>query len=421
MQQTQQLYATPDKQQDTQDRLLLALEHLLAIDALDVKSALNEASDVLVNAMRADKIDVFVLDPHRNTLVSIGLSNTPMSAKQQSLGLDMLPVANGGREVEVYETGKAYMSSHADLDDGMLPGMKYELGVRSAIMMPLVVDGDRRGTIAAVSQRAEAFNTGDMRFMQGVAGWIGMVMHRAELVELNARDAAEQAKRTTADELITTLAHDLNNHLTPLSGRIQLASRRAEREGREDDIRDLREASRVLSRLREMIRDMLDIERLERGIVSITKTPVDLSALVQQVAQTMHSDRCPVNVQLPQRSELVSEADPIRLRQALENLVSNAIKHSPDSVGVEVRLQLELRADGEWAAITVRDRGPGVPTELVPRLFERFTAGPDSSGLGLGLYLARSIAQVHGGSLELEQDYTDGASFRLSLPVTPVQ
>jgi signal transduction histidine kinase len=421
MPQTQQLQPPAEKQLDTQDRLLLALEHLLAIDALDVKSALNEASDVLVNAVRADKIDVFVLNPNRNTLVSIGLSNTPMSAKQQSLGLDILPVANGGREVEVYETGKAYMSSHADLDDGMLPGMKYELGVRSAIMVPLVVDGNRRGTIAAVSQRTEAFNAGDMRFMQGVAGWVGMVMHRAELVEQNTRDAAEQTKRTTADELITTLAHDLNNHLTPLSGRIQLASRRAEREGREDDIRDLREASRVLSRLREMIRDMLDIERLERGIVSITKKPVDLSVLVQQVAQTMQSDRCPVRVQLPQRSELVSEADPIRLRQALENLVSNAVKHSPDSAGVEVRLELDIRADGEWAAITVRDRGPGVPKEMVPRLFERFTAGPDSSGLGLGLYLARSIAQVHGGSLELEQDYTDGASFRLSLPVTPVQ
>jgi two-component system OmpR family sensor kinase len=421
MQQTQQLSATAEKQLDTQDRLLLALEHLLAIDALDVKSALNEASDVLVNAVRADKIDVFVLNPNRNTLVSIGLSNTPMSAKQQSLGLDILPVANGGREVEVYETGEAYMSSHADLDDGMLPGMKYDLGVRSAIMVPLVVDGNRRGTIAAVSQRTEAFSAGDMRFMQGVAGWVGMVMHRAELVEQNTRDAAEQTKRTTADELITTLAHDLNNHLTPLSGRIQLASRRAEREGREDDIRDLGEASRVLSRLREMIRDMLDIERLERGIVSITKKEVNLAALVQQVAQTMQSDRCAINLQLPQQGQLLTEADPIRLRQALENLVSNAIKHSPDGAGVEVRLELDLRADGEWAAITVRDRGPGVPTELVPRLFERFTAGPESSGLGLGLYLARSIAQVHGGNLELQQDYTEGASFCLSLPATPVQ
>ncbi len=109
-------------------------------------------------------------------------------------------------------------------------------------------------------------------------------------------------------------------------------------------------------------------------------------------------------------------ADPKALRQALENLLANAVRHSPMGAPVEVTLATEVREGGEWATIAVRDRGPGIPAEVRPRLFQRFAAGSDSRGLGLGLYLARGITEAHGGTLTLDDSGPIGTTFRLAVP-----
>jgi signal transduction histidine kinase len=109
-------------------------------------------------------------------------------------------------------------------------------------------------------------------------------------------------------------------------------------------------------------------------------------------------------------------ADSERLRQVLENLVTNAIKHSPAGEPVMVELAIENRIDGKWANVTVADRGPGVPVDQLPTLFTRFAAGAGSTGLGLGLYLAARIAAAHGGSLDVNSTPGAGARFTLALP-----
>jgi two-component system OmpR family sensor kinase len=120
-----------------------------------------------------------------------------------------------------------------------------------------------------------------------------------------------------------------------------------------------------------------------------------------------------VEVQAPM-DELVVTADASRLRQVLENLLSNALKVQPEGQPVLVVLETN---EGS-ASVTVADNGPGVAPDLVPQLFQRFRAGADSVGLGLGLYLARSITEAHGGTLELDSRPGDGARFVVRLPVT---
>lgn len=398
-----------------QSKYLSTLESLLEIDALDVRSALDNASDFLAEVMGADKIDGFMYDPSNQTLLAVGTSNTPMAAHQKAIGMDRLPLANGGREVEVYETGEPYISGHLDLDVGALPGFRYELGAKSMIIVPIEIQGKRRGVIQAASARPEAFTMEDLRFLQAVGRWVGLVVHRAELVERVTQDTAEQAKRSTAEELVTVLAHDLNNLLTPLSGRVQLIQRRARREGRELDIRDAQEISRAVHRLGCVVNDLLDVSKLDQGLFSITPERIDLAALVRDTATILDAREHKVDVRAPE--ELIADADPARVRQALENLVSNASKHSPDGVPVVVELGVENREEGQWAVIKVQDKGPGIPAEMMPRLFTRFGAGHDSNGLGLGLYLTRSIVEAHGGTVGVDSEYTGGASLRLSLPI----
>lgn len=110
------------------------------------------------------------------------------------------------------------------------------------------------------------------------------------------------------------------------------------------------------------------------------------------------------------------QADPARLSQVVQNLVGNAIQHTPPGTSVVVKLGKEHRADGEWAVLDVHDEGPGIPGDLLPRLFTRHGAGAESAGLGLGLYLARGIAEAHGGTLTVESELGNGTTFHLALP-----
>ncbi|HEV2125558.1 MAG TPA: ATP-binding protein, partial [Chloroflexota bacterium] len=167
--------------------------------------------------------------------------------------------------------------------------------------------------------------------------------------------------------------------------------------------------------------------RLERGLFVLHTEPVDLSVLAHEVAQSLGKQGVPliVDVQATDPEALVIQADPERLRQALENVVGNAIKHSEEGTPVTITLDTEPpngadaeqgRARRRWAILDVADQGPGVPPEVLPHLFTKFASGPGSSGLGLGLYLASRIAAAHGGTLTVDSTPGKGARFRFALP-----
>ena len=395
-------------------QLLQTLDQLLAVEALDLPGALNQVSDALAATLRADKIDIFLLDPATDTLVALGTSATPMGRQQHASGLDKVPLANRGRMVEVFETGVPHLTGRAEEDPEIPVGYRETLGIRSMINVPLEVAGERRGLLQAASSQPDHFTERDLRFLGSVARWVGMVAHRAELVETLAAELAEQARRGAADELVTVLAHDFRGPLQVVVGRIGLLAQRARREGHARNLDDAEAAIRAARRLDWMISDLLDVSRLERGLWAVERQPVELGALAEEVARTLAAPGVAVDVRAD--GEALAWVDAARLRQALENLVGNALEHSPDGVPIEVLVTTEARDDGEWAIVAVRDKGPGIPAELLPRLFERFAAGPGSRGLGLGLYLARQIAEVHGGTLTAEGAPGAGAHFTLALP-----
>lgn len=389
-------------------------QQLLAIQATEVKTALDQASQLIVEAFRADKVDVFLHDPAKDTLVAMGTSKTPLGDKQKAVGLDWLPVANRGRQVEVYLTGEPYLTGHAEDDPGVLLGVRETLGIRSMVAVPLAVNGARRGILSVTTVRPDAFPADSIPILQSVAHWVGLVLHRAELVEQIARDAAEQARRGVAEELITALAHDLRNLMAPAIARIGIIHRNATREGLDGYVRQATQAEQALRRMQALIADLLDAARLEQGIFTLNREHVNLAFLVEEVAALLRREDQDIQVRVAE--ELCAEGDPARIRQALENLVTNAVQHSP--AGVPVMLDVSTRHDqaGTWAVVEVRDAGPGITPELLPHIFSRFRAGAGSHGLGLGLYLAHGIATAHGGSLEVASAVGEGARFCLSLP-----
>ena len=402
-------------------RLLDVLEQLLQLPGGDLEATLSRVSDVIARTSGADKVDAFLYDPRRDSLVAVGSSTQPMSQLQHELGLDVLQLSNGGHTVNVYRNGETYLCGHVDEDKDELRGIREALEIRSEIGVPLEVGGERRGMIMLASRTRQFFSEADARFMETVARWAGVVTHRAELAEEIGRNAIEQGRRAGAEELVTVLAHDLRNYLAPLTMRLQVLRVRAEREKRQDELRDIDLLGRSIGRLGELVNDILDVSRIDRGIFQIQPQRIELSALVRDIVGAFESAQHAIEIAVQEGDAIHVAGDPARLRQCLENVIANAIQKSPASAAINVFVRREERSGRErQALVEVIDEGPGIPPEQLPYLFDRYRTGRlGEGGLGLGLYLSKRIAATHGGDLTAESPPGKGARFTLSLPALP--
>jgi two-component system, OmpR family, sensor kinase len=396
------------------DRRLEMLESLLAISSADLKDALSLAMDLVASALRADKVDAFLYDERRDTLFAVGTSHQPLSGLQRKHGLDALAVANGGRIVGVFRNGETFFTGKLEDDTEELRGIRETLQVRSAIAVPLEVGGTRRGVLAVASRQPDFWDADDVRFAEALTRWVGTLAHRAELVAEIERSAVALGRRAAAEELVTVLAHDLRSYLAPVDLRTHFLTRRAEAEGRSEDVRDLELVKRGLSRVTMLISDILDVARIDKGILTIDLQPVPLDGLLRDLATTLSTPAHPVVV--TPGEDTVVLGDLARLRQCLQNLIANAIKYSPRGAPVTVTLSRETHEGGERAKIEIVDQGPGIAGHVLPHVFERFVSDDSKrGGLGIGLFLAKAIATMHGGTLEVSSSPA-GARFQLTIP-----
>jgi two-component system OmpR family sensor kinase len=398
--------------------LLACLERLLQIPTGDLKTTMNQAADLIAESAHADKVDIFLYDPTRDSLNAICSSSQALSALQRKLGLDILPIANGGRVAWVYKTGKTFSTGNLQADSEELRGVKEGLGIQSKIGVPLEIGGKRRGMVMVASLEPDHFSDEDVRWVEAIVRWTGLLAHRAELAEEMRRNTIEQSRRATADELVEVVAHDLRNYLAPIELRLQTLRLMAQRNTPPESI--LREIERVFSsmrRLRTLVSELLDVARLDHGLFRIQPDLLDVVTLVQESARALETPHASIKVRVQSAGRILALADGARVRQCIDNLIANAIEKSPEGGTVTITIATETTRDGERARIQVSDEGPGVSPEILPRIFERHaTSKGQGGGLGLGLYLAKRIAELHGGELSLESKPGEGARFMLSLP-----
>jgi PAS domain S-box-containing protein len=237
----------------------------------------------------------------------------------------------------------------------------------------------------------------------------------AELQKL--KDAAVAADRTKS-EFLNIASHELRTPLTSLHLVLTQARRQLEREEPVSDVTLISRMERYTGRLTRLAGDLLDASRLERGQFELRPCPVDLRALVSDVAgdfRQQHPHRR-LEVELPADVAWVG-ADRDRLEQVLANLLDNAMKYTPPEAPVAVRL-----SPGEGGfRVSVSDEGPGIPEDERARLFQRFhrlSSALHQPGLGLGLYISREIIERHGGTLGVHghPPGQPGVTFFFALP-----
>jgi signal transduction histidine kinase len=183
-------------------------------------------------------------------------------------------------------------------------------------------------------------------------------------------------------------------------------------------------AERSSERLILLVNDILDTERLESGKMRFELKVMELRALVERAVESMEGyareHRVPLSVSAPQ-DPILANVDADRFIQVMTNLLSNAVKFSPAEAPVEVALA--RTAEGH-ARIEVRDRGPGIPKEFQPRIFQRFSQADSSSsrqkgGTGLGLSIAKAIVEHLGGTIGYRTHPGAGCTFFVQLPAPP--
>ena len=243
------------------------------------------------------------------------------------------------------------------------------------------------------------------------------------LIDVTSRKKAEQRLRETdrrKDEFIALLAHELRNPLAPISSGIEILRRR----DLEPSVveRVTATMSRQAAQLVRLIDDLLDVSRITSGRLQLRKAPVVLGEIVRDAVAAVRPlfDRARHDLKLRVPAEpIVLDADAARLTQVLANLLNNAARYTPPGG----RIELAVRLDGDSVVVTVEDNGYGIPASALPHLFEMFyQAGdprsPAQGGLGIGLALAKSLVEMHGGSIDAASPGVDrGSVFTLRLPI----
>jgi two-component system phosphate regulon sensor histidine kinase PhoR len=223
------------------------------------------------------------------------------------------------------------------------------------------------------------------------------------------------------DEFVSSVSHELRTPLTSLLGYLEIL---CEHEQLPDDvISQLQVMQRNALRLRTLLSDLLHVGEADEGGLQVERAPVDLVVVVQQAVEASRpvADKGGMTLQLEAPAHVYALADEQRIRQVLDNLISNAIKYSP--VGGSVSITLHEHVD--HVELAVSDTGMGIPPDEVENVFNRFFRGSDARvshipGTGLGLNIVGSIVAAHDGAVTVESEVGRGSTFRVTLPSSAV-
>jgi signal transduction histidine kinase len=333
-----------------------------------------------------------------------------------------LPLGCAPAIAEAVAGGRAVIGATARLEPP-LRQLDEGLGILSTAYAPIRVGGDVYGVLATGLRRKGGFDPSELRLLEAMADLAGLAIANAERLKLERAhlrrvEALERAKGA----FLNRASHELRTPLTVLRGYLHLLEDGAFGPLSEEMSGDV-VPSLITSveEINSLVEGMLVAARLEYG-VELALEPLDLRDVVRDtvrgVEETFAGEEAPTVVVETPATPVTVLADREQISTILANLVRNAMKFSPGNS--EVRCVVSGR--GVVGAVAVGDRGPGIPAEQLPRLFTRFgridvPGAAGTRGAGLGLYIARELARMHGGDVTVQTQSGQGSTFELTLPL----
>jgi K+-sensing histidine kinase KdpD len=335
---------------------------------------------------------------------------------------DALVTAVGrGLTGHVAETRHSYYTPNAN-EDAYAATIAGTVDIEESILAaPLVFDDRLIGTVVLSKVGIDQFDDEDREVLETVASHTAVAIEnagaRTEIERALETEREAAARLRAVDEMknafLRAVSHDLRTPLTVVLG----AAITLQRDDLDLASHEIREMSVLIEtnarKLDRLLRNLLDVERLARGVVEARRQPTDIGALVRTVVEESQvaRDRL-VHVDV---AAAVANVDPAQTERILENLLVNARRHTPGDATIWVRGHLEEDA----LLLAVEDDGPGIPAALREAIFEPFRRGvtdDPAPGTGIGLSLVAQFAELHGGRAWVEDRAGGGASFRVLLP-----
>ena len=320
----------------------------------------------------------------------------------------------GGRALELRSTQTLNDVSRSR--SVALPRLVGGRSVGALVAAPIQTPTESLGVVEVYSPAPRTWSDEDVELLSALAAAAAIAVANARLYE-----SAQEAVRTR-DELLATVSHDLKHPLTTVSGLAQLLRRRLEgvpptqagplAEG----LARIHELSLSMAGALDEMVESLQAETGRR--MSLRRRPLDLVALVREVAAGVQAGAPGHDIRLEAPPTLVGSWDAARLERVIHNLIGNAVKYSVAGGAVEV----VVRSDAGWAVVEVRDQGMGIDAEDLPLIFQMFRRGRNAAtvpGTGIGLASVKHVVEQHGGSVSVESAPGRGSTFTVRLPCGP--
>lgn len=290
------------------------------------------------------------------------------------------------------------------------------LGLRSRVLAPLQVGPRTIGMLGLVRAEVDAFSPAELELVSLLGRLVATAVQNIRAYEAE-RSTADELRRLSAlrADFVSLVSHELRSPMAAVIGAARTLQGRWRELTPEQRQSFLGLIGDETSRLATLIDDVLDTSRIEAGTFSFTFSDVDLAELLRDVVAAAELAQDEVELTTNVGSLPHVRGDRERLRQVIQNLIDNAVKYS--SAGGRVRVN--AMPDDGHVVIDIEDEGPGIPPEDQQLIFEKFgrsSGGAAKPGSGLGLFIARSIAEAHGGKLDVNSVPQRGSVFRLELP-----
>jgi len=361
---------------------------------------------------------VFLLEPDGETLLPIAFRGDLSEYEGETYDALITKVGRG-LTGHVAETRQSYYSPDANADPHAITIPGTDDVEESILAAPLVFGDGLVGVVVLSKLGIDQFDEEDQRILETVASHAAVAVENARR-KAEIERALEIEREATAglralDEMknafLRAVSHDLRTPLTVVLGGAILLEQREDLEPTERQ-----ELSRLVAtnarKLDRLLVNLLDVDRLARGAAEIDRAPTDLGALVRRVVAEVGLE-LDHPVQCEGQGDVV-DIDAPKVERIIENLLVNAVKHTPG--GTQVWVKIDRLADG--VILVVEDDGPGVPKDLREVIFEPFRQGPGehpSPGSGIGLSLVSHFAKLHAGHAWVQERVGGGASFRVLL------
>lgn len=288
------------------------------------------------------------------------------------------------------------------------------------MVVPIHVDGQVTAVLLAANRLGDMrdFDAWDLKICEAFGSSIGLSIESARVADLHRAIETLTELDRAKDDFVAMVSHELRTPLTSIQGFVQTLMRNDLELSQDEKSSCLESIDRQSARLRRMIDDLLVVSRVEARLASPDLTELSAPLLVEHVLGGLHGalEGREVVVKLSEELPLVRTKHD-EVFQIVSNLIENACKHTPEGGSITVSAGFD---EGGWV-LAVADEGDGIPEADRPHVFERFYRGRQegrhpSSGMGLGLYICRLLAEDIGGELWLEHPGSRGAVFMLRVP-----